>query len=92
MGVELVLENSEFSNGNTIGVDGRMVSCEHGGRRVITRNEPGNLDNVEVLADSFENKRLNSPNDVVVKSDGSVWFTDPSLWHRFEQRRLCRAK
>jgi len=77
-GVELALANSEFSNGNTLGLDGRMVSCEHGGRRVIVRNEPDNLQSVEVIADRFNGLRLNSPNDVVVKSDGSVWFTDPT--------------
>ena len=64
-----------FSNGNTLDVEGRLVSCEHGNRRV-TRTEPSG--EITVIADRFEGKRLNSPNDVVVKSDGSVWFTDPS--------------
>ena len=65
---------SHFANGNTRDRQGRLVTCEHGRRRV-TRTE---LDGtVTVLMDRFEGKRLNSPNDVVVKSDGSVWFTDP---------------
>lgn len=67
-------EPSNHANGNTRDVEGRLVSCEHGGRRV-TRTE---LDgSISILAHEFEGKRLNSPNDVVVKSDGSVWFTDP---------------
>lgn len=73
----IVLENSEFANGNTVDGQGRMVSCEHGGRRVIRRLDPEDAQTVEVIADSYQGKRLNSPNDVVVKSDGSVWFTDP---------------
>ncbi|MGO8916240.1 MAG: SMP-30/gluconolactonase/LRE family protein [Stellaceae bacterium] len=63
------------SNGNTVDRQGRLVSCEHGGRRV-TRTE---LDGtITALADSYNGKRLNSPNDVVVASNGSVWFTDPT--------------
>lgn len=77
-GVQIVLANSEYSNGNTIGLDGRMVSCEHGGRRVIVRNNPEDISTVSVIADQYNAQPLNSPNDVVVKSDGSVWFTDPS--------------
>jgi gluconolactonase len=65
---------SNFANGNTRDRQGRLVTCEHGGRRV-TRTEYDGA--VTVLADSFEGKRLSSPNDVVVKSDGSIWFTDP---------------
>lgn len=65
---------SNYSNGNTVDRQGRLVSCEHGARRV-TRTE---LDGtITVIADNYEGKRLNSPNDVVVKSDGSIWFTDP---------------
>jgi gluconolactonase len=62
------------SNGNTIDREGRLITCEHGGRRV-TRTE---LDgSVTIIADKYNGKRLNSPNDVVVASDGSIWFTDP---------------
>lgn len=66
---------SNFANGNTVDRQGRLITCEHGARRV-TRTELNGT--ITVLADRFEGKRLNSPNDVVVKSDGSVWFTDPS--------------
>ncbi len=65
---------SNYANGNTRDREGRLVSCEHLTRRV-TRTE---LDGrITVLADSYQGKPLNSPNDVVVKSDGSIWFTDP---------------
>jgi gluconolactonase len=66
---------SNFSNGNTRDREGRLVTCEHRGRRV-TRTEWSGA--ITVLADRYEGKRLNSPNDVVVKSDGTVWFTDPT--------------
>ncbi|HEY0524551.1 MAG TPA: SMP-30/gluconolactonase/LRE family protein [Stellaceae bacterium] len=65
---------SNFANGNTRDRQGRLVTCEHGGRRV-TRTEYDGA--ITVLCDGFGGKRLNSPNDVVVKSDGSIWFTDP---------------
>ena len=66
---------SMHANGNTVDRQGRLVTCEHRGRRV-TRTEPDGA--ITVLADAWDGKRLNSPNDAVVKSDGSVWFTDPS--------------
>jgi len=65
---------SNFANGNTRDRQGRLVTCEHGARRVTRTEWDGRI---TVLADAFEGKRLNSPNDVIVKSDGSVWFTDP---------------
>lgn len=65
---------SGFSNGNTFDYEGRQLSCEHGGRRVV-RYEPSG--EVTVLAERFQGKRLNSPNDVVVHPDRSIWFTDP---------------
>lgn len=72
--VEVFRQPSNNANGNTRDRQGRLVTCEHGLRRV-TRTE---LDGtITVLASAFEGKRLNSPNDVVVHSDGSVWFTDP---------------
>jgi gluconolactonase len=65
---------SNNTNGNTVDPQGRLVSCEHLTRRVIRTEHDGSI---TVLADHFDGKRLNSPNDVVVRSDGSVWFTDP---------------
>ncbi len=65
---------SGFANGNTRDRQGRLISCEHGGRRVIRTEYDGSI---TVIADSFDGKRLNSPNDVVVKSDDTVWFSDP---------------
>lgn len=73
--VGIFREPSRFVNGNTIDRQGRLVSCEQGGRQVSRTNHDGT---VEVLADRFEGKRFNSPNDVVVRSDGSIWFTDPT--------------
>ncbi len=62
------------SNGNTIDREGRLVTCEHSGRRV-TRTE---LDgSITVIADKYQGKKLNAPNDVVVASNGAIWFTDP---------------
>ena len=67
---------SNYANGNTRDRQGRLVTCEHGGRRVTRTEYDGTI---TVLADSFDGKRLNAPNDVVVKRDGSVWFTDPDF-------------
>lgn len=66
---------ASYTNGNTVDRQGRLVSCEHGGRRVVRTEHDGSL---TVLADRYQGKRFNSPNDVVVRSDGSIWFTDPS--------------
>jgi len=66
---------SNYANGNTRDRQGRLVTCEHSVTRRITRTERDGK--VNVLADSFEGKRLNAPNDIVAKSDDSVWFTDP---------------
>jgi gluconolactonase len=63
-----------YTNGHTVDRQGRLVSCEHGGRRVSRTEHDGRI---TVIADNYNGKRLNSPNDVVVKSDGSIWFTDP---------------
>jgi gluconolactonase len=65
---------SNMANGHTRDREGRLVTCEHLGRRVTRTEYDGTI---TVLMDNFEGKRLNSPNDIVVKSDGSVWFTDP---------------
>lgn len=74
-GVGVFRSDSNNANGNTRDRQGRLVSCEHLGRRV-SRTEPDG--SITVIADRYQGKRLNSPNDVVVKSDGSIWFTDPT--------------
>jgi gluconolactonase len=74
--VSVFRKPSDFANGHTRDREGRLVTCEHGGRRVTRTEIDGTI---TVLMDSFEGKRLNSPNDVVVKSDGSIWFTDPTF-------------
>ncbi|MHA6643984.1 SMP-30/gluconolactonase/LRE family protein [Mesorhizobium sp. A623] len=66
---------SNFSNGNTRDRQGRLITCEHRERRVTRTELSGEI---TVIADHYKGKRLNSPNDVVVKSDGSIWFTDPT--------------
>ena len=67
---------SGYANGNTRDRKGRILSCEHGGRRVSRTELDGRI---KTLANSYQGKRLNSPNDIVCKSDGSVWFTDPTF-------------
>jgi gluconolactonase len=64
-----------YTNGNTVDPQGRLVTCEHGNRRVTRTEHDGSI---TVLADAHAGRRLNSPNDVVVRSDGSIWFTDPT--------------
>jgi gluconolactonase len=65
---------SGYSNGNTFDYQGRQISCEHGNRRVARHESNGT---VTTIADRYEGRRLNSPNDVVVHPDGAIWFTDP---------------
>jgi gluconolactonase len=72
--VSVFRKPSGYGNGNTRDRQGRLITCEHEGRRVTRTEYDGT---VTVVIDRFEGKRLNSPNDVVVKSDGSIWFTDP---------------
>ena len=73
--VSVFREPSNNSNGNTVDNQGRLVTCEHLTRRVTRTEFDGSI---SVLADRWQGKRFNSPNDVVVKSDNSVWFTDPA--------------
>ncbi|MCY3873476.1 MAG: SMP-30/gluconolactonase/LRE family protein [Rhodobacteraceae bacterium] len=73
-GITTYRQPSNYSNGHTRDREGRLVSCEHGARRVTRTEHDGQI---TVIADGFDGKRLNSPNDVVVKSDGTIWFTDP---------------
>ena len=73
-GMTVWREPSNFENGHYRDLEGRLLSCEHGGR-CISRTEP---DGRKItLVDRYQGKRLNSPNDLVVKSDGTIWFTDP---------------
>jgi gluconolactonase len=73
--VSVFREPAGNSNGHTLDEQGRLVSCEHGNRRVTRTDHDGS---VRVLADGYRGGRLNSPNDVVVSPDGAVWFTDPA--------------
>jgi len=72
--VSVFRKPSNYANGNTRDRQGRLVTCEHGGRRVTRTEYDGSI---KVILDRYDGKALNSPNDVVVKSDGSIWFTDP---------------
>jgi gluconolactonase len=73
--VDVFTQPAGFTNGRTVDPQGRFVTCEHGARRVTRSEHDGS---VIVLADTYEGHRLNSPNDVVVHSAGSIWFTDPT--------------
>jgi gluconolactonase len=74
-GVSVFRHPCRYTNGHTVDREGRLVSCEQQGRCVSRTEHDGSR---TVLVSRFEGKRLNSPNDVVVKSDGSIWFTDPT--------------
>jgi len=65
---------SEQSNGNILDLQGRLLSCQHAGRNIVRTEADGRL---TVLADRFGGKRFNSPNDLAIRSDGTLWFTDP---------------
>lgn len=73
-GISTYRAPSNYANGHTRDRQGRLISCEHGSRRVTRTEHDGSI---TVIADRFDDKPLNSPNDVVVKSDGSIWFSDP---------------
>jgi gluconolactonase len=73
-GVKTFRKPSHNANGNTTDLQGRLLTCEHSGRRVALQEKGGEL---KTVIDAFEGRKLNSPNDVVVKSDGTIWFTDP---------------
>ena len=74
VGISTYRSPSNYANGHSRDLQGRLISCEHGARRV-TRTEPDG--SITVIADSYDGKPLNSPNDVIVKSDGTIWFSDP---------------
>ena len=73
------------TNGNTYDVQGRLLSCESEGRRVIRIDKKGTI---EVLAEKWEGKRLNAPNDIVVRKDGHIYFTDPAFGNQADTREL----
>lgn len=73
--VQVFRPDSNHANGNSVDRQGRLVTCEHGARRVTRTEFDGSI---SILAESYAGKPLNSPNDVVVKSDGSIWFSDPT--------------
>jgi len=85
---ELVRANTGEGNGTTFDLHGRLVICEGGNRRVTRWSAGGQS---EILMDRFEGKRLNRPNDVVCKSDGSIYFTDPGLRVPLAERELPSA-
>ena len=86
--VELVRDQTGEGNGTTFDLQGRLVICEGGNRRVTRWSADGRS---EVLMDRWEGKRLNRPNDVVCRSDGSIWFTDPGLRVPLAERELPSA-
>jgi gluconolactonase len=69
-----VYRKSEQSNGNILDLEGRLISCQHAARNLVRTEKDGSI---QVLVDKFDGKRFNSPNDVAVRSDGTLWFTDP---------------
>lgn len=73
-GVSIIREPSYYQNGNCRDLEGRIVSCSHGLRAIIRRDYDGEW---RVLVSHYQGNRLNSPNDLVVRSDGTIWFTDP---------------
>ena len=85
---EIVRENTGGGNGTTFDLQGRLVLCEGDNRRVTRTSADGRI---EVLMDRFEGKRLNRPNDVVCRSDGSIYFTDPGLRVPLAERELPSA-
>lgn len=74
--VSVFREPAGHTNGNTLDLEGRLITCEQGNRRVTRTEHNGTL---TVLADRWQGRRLNSPNDAAVKSDGSIWFSDPDF-------------
>ncbi|MCY3956703.1 MAG: SMP-30/gluconolactonase/LRE family protein [Chloroflexi bacterium] len=75
-GIQVFRQPSNMANGNTYDVQGRLITCEHATSRVTRTEHDGSI---TVLATHYDGKELNSPNDVIVKSDGSIYFSDPSF-------------
>ena len=86
VGVALVQEPTNEANGLTRDLQGRLIACEHLARRV-TRQDPDG--SITVVANNYHSRRLNRPNDVVVKSDGSIYFTDPGLGRIESELDFC---
>lgn len=84
-GASTYRENSNGANGNAIDATGRVLTCESRTRRVVRTAKDGSL---EVIADKYQGKKLNGPNDIVVRKDGHIWFTDPAFGAQAEQREL----
>jgi gluconolactonase len=84
-GVQVHRENTPGASGNAVDAQGRLYICESGARRVIRIDK---RNRVEVLAEKWEGKRLNAPNDIVVRKDGHVWFTDPAFGSAADHREL----
>jgi gluconolactonase len=78
-------DDSHGANGNTYDAQGRLYSCESKTRRVVRLDKKGNI---EVLAEKWEGKRLNAPNDIVVRKDGHIYFTDPAFGDQADTREL----
>jgi gluconolactonase len=85
---EVLRQNTGDGNGLTFDLDGNVIMCEMAERRVVRLRDDGSL---EVVADSYEGKRLNRPNDVICASDGSIYFTDPAGRMPFNERELPAA-
>ena len=84
-GTETFRENTHGTNGNTLDAQGRLYSCQSRTRRVVRIDRKGKE---EVLAEKWEGKRLNAPNDIVVRKDGQVYFTDPAFGDQADTREL----
>lgn len=82
---EVVRENSNGANGNALDPQGRLYTCESRTRRVIRTDKKGH---VEVLADKWQGKKLNAPNDIVIRKDGQIYFTDPAFGNQLDTREL----
>jgi gluconolactonase len=92
-GVSVFRQPSNFANGNTRDNDGNLITCEHGTRRVSRTERDGRI---VTVVDNYKGNRLNSPNDVVVRTDGTIWFTDPpygiqSNWQGYEANSELEA-
>lgn len=82
-GLSTFRKPSRQTNGNTLSLDGLLLSCEHGSRTLTRTEKDGSI---TVMAERYDGKKLNSPNDLAVKSDGTIWFTDPTYGITKEQK------